>query len=257
MATDIENPNPERLIYQLNTTVQTTANDFISDKFELIHKDSTNFHWGSVELVTKAKLDAKESPYLLSVTAYDGPPNLGTTLSSKKTIKVNVLNKGSMSVWVDKNTGESVDYYSVSVLEEQEPNTLVLSVQAVLFSLDSNEPDNTSLIYEIESNLKSEDKDDLVSDSNPYFRMEPATGKIFTTETRLDYEETSTFKKQQMRDIKIKAASLDGFHRYTTHVSIEILDRNDNVPKFDFYIESKSNSSLFCIVENSTHSSVS
>jgi hypothetical protein len=85
----------------------------VSEEFELFHKNATNFHWGAVELVTKSKLDVQKSPYTLVVTAYDGPIHLSTTLSSQKEVKVYVFNKGSKSVWVDKNSGESVDYYSV------------------------------------------------------------------------------------------------------------------------------------------------
>lgn len=116
LATDMENQNPEKLIYKLNSTNSSVIG--VSGKFELVTNRQSNFHWGTVQLVTKGKLDTKESPYTLIVTAYDGPVNAGTTRSSQKKIKVHVMNKGSVSVWVDKNTGESIDYYMVNILIE-------------------------------------------------------------------------------------------------------------------------------------------
>ena len=226
-----------------------------SFEFEFMHKIAINFYSGSVELITKAKLDVKQSPYLLVVTAYDGPVHLGTTLFSKKTVRVHVLNKGSMSVWVDKSTGEAVDYYSARVDEEQSPNTAVLNVQAVWPSLTGEETDPVNIVYEIEANLVFDSNSTTPRQiKNPYYKIDNVTGLVVTTEMRLDYEEADPFKKQLMRDIKIKAASLDGFHKYSTHVSIEVIDLNDNAPMFDAFIEAKANTSLFCLVENTTNS---
>jgi hypothetical protein len=76
-----------------------------------------------VNLVTKEKLNVSESPYVISITAYDGPIGMRDTLKSRKILKVYVLNKGSLSVWVNKDNGQPVDYYSVSLNEEQELNS--------------------------------------------------------------------------------------------------------------------------------------
>lgn len=203
----------------------------------------SDFHWGAVELVTKAKLNAKESPYTLVVTAYDGPVNFGTTKSSRKEIKVHVINKGSVSVWVDKETGEAVDYYTKTVDEELPTNTSVITVHAVLSTFNQEDLDETLIIYEIEPHVVRTNSS--ITINNPYYRINETSGEIFTTGARLDYEEIDSFKKQLMRDLKIKATSTDGLHKYSTRVSLEIVDINDNSPMFNQVTG-------FCVVENST-----
>ena len=145
LATDFENPNPDRIIYEID-------NSFLSSnkKFELVYKNTTNLYWGSVNLVTKEKLDVSESPYVISITAYDGPIGMRDTLKSRKILKVYVLNKGSLSVWVNKDNGQPVDYYSVSLNEEQEPNSQVVTIQAVIPSLFKEENKLNDIIYSIE-----------------------------------------------------------------------------------------------------------
>lgn len=105
----MENTNPSELIYTL-----TDSHDKPSTKFELKKKNGTDSTYSYVELVTKGKLDIKESPYDLIVTVFDGSINMASTLSSQKFIRVHVMNKGSVNVWVNKDTGMSVDYYVVS-----------------------------------------------------------------------------------------------------------------------------------------------
>lgn len=241
LATDTENSNPEKLIYILNST--NSSVEGISSKFELIMNKKSDFHWGAVELVTKAKLDAKESPYTLVVTAYDGPVNFGTTKSSRKEIKVHVINKGSVSVWVDKETGEAVDYYTKTIDEELPTNTSVITVHAVLSTFNKEDLDETLIIYEIEPHVVRTNSS--ITINNPYYRINETSGEIFTTGARLDYEEIDSFKKQLMRDLKIKATSTDGLHKYSTRVSLEIVDINDNSPMFNQI-------NGFCVVENST-----
>jgi hypothetical protein len=91
LATDMENPNPDRLTYQLDQSVFSNG----LDKFELkTISNTTNLYWGSAGLFVKAKLDVNDSPYLITVVVYDGPPDLKDTLSSRKIVKVVVLNKG-------------------------------------------------------------------------------------------------------------------------------------------------------------------
>ena len=102
------------------------------------------------------------------------------------------------------------------------------------------------IIYEIESNVG-----EVSTIQNPYYRINSTTGEIFTTDMRLDYEEIEPFKKQLMRDIKIKAFSEDGLHLYVTHVSLEIRDMNDNAPRFDM-ISQDNLGFQFCVVENRT-----
>ncbi len=240
LATDTENLNPEQLIYILNTTNSSVLGE--SDKFELFVNKKSDFHWGAVELITKSKLDAKESPYTLVVTAYDGPINFGTTKSSQKHIKVYVINKGSFNVWVDKKTGEAVDYYTQKIDEELPADTLVITVQAVLQSINQEDLEDTEIVYEVEPYVAATNS--TITINNPFYRINATTGEIFTTATRLDYEEVDPFKKQLMRDVKVKATSTDGLHKYSTRVSFEIIDQNDNVPIISLFTG-------FCVVENS------
>jgi len=255
LATDLEDANPEKLIYILNTTNSSTPAG-VSDKFELVYsKNSANaFHWGAVELITKAKLNARESPYTLLVTAYDGPIHLGSSRSSQKLLHVNVMNKGSVSIWVDRATGEAVDYYMKTVDEELPAGTHVVTVQAVAPAFNKQDVEGVEIVYAIETNLGQENSNNTDSNNqiqNPYYRINSTTGEVFTTETRLDYEEIDPFKKQLMRDLKIRAFSEDGLHLYVTHVSVAVRDVNDNSPRFDM-IAQENLGFQFCVVENRT-----
>jgi len=240
LATDFENPNPDRLIYVIDDLPG-------NKKFELQFKASTNLYWGSVNLITKQKLDVSESPYIISVTAYDGPIGMRDTLKSRKIIKVYVLNKGSLSVWVNKDNGQPVDYYSVNIDEEQDAGSQVVRIQAIIPNLFKDSDKSNEIIYSIDTfNISN------VPIQNPYFQIDNLTGLITTTMDKLDYEEKDPVKKQLMRNIKVRATSQDGFFTYQTYVSIGLQDVNDNAPRFDYSVLSKLNESLFCVLENTT-----
>lgn len=105
LATDMENPNPDRLTYALDMPLIESVGSGIDEKFEL--KSSTNTtptYWGSAGLFVKAKLDVADSPYLIPVVVYDGPPDLSDTQMNRKTFTVVVLNKGlifSLSIYFE------------------------------------------------------------------------------------------------------------------------------------------------------------
>jgi len=54
-----------------------------------------------------------------------------------------------------------------------------------------------------------------------------------------------------MRDLKIRAFSEDGLHSYVTHLSVVVIDVNDNWPKFDMILQ-ENLGFQFCVVENSS-----
>lgn len=92
LATDMENPNPDRLIYQIDPIL---SDPNVPEKFELRSSfNTTQSYWGSAGLFVKGKLEVSESPYLITVTVFDGPPDLKDTKYSQKLFKVVVLNKG-------------------------------------------------------------------------------------------------------------------------------------------------------------------
>lgn len=96
LATDMENPNPDRIIYSIDSFLSSKT---IMEKFELkTSMNTTQSYWGAAGLFIKGKLEVSESPYLITVRAYDGPPDLKNTLSSPKLFKVVVLNKGNLSI---------------------------------------------------------------------------------------------------------------------------------------------------------------
>ena len=236
-ATDVENPNPDRIIYQL---VEDAQSSNVSELFELKQYKATKEgkHWGSVGLVSKARLSAKDSPYVLAVTAYDGPPELSDTLSSHKIITVVVLNKGSMSVWSDATSGLPLDYYACDVREDVAPGTLVTRLQARLADLNRNTQQQQQQMTG--SNMVNDD--DKIryrivdADEQPYYVIDELTGEIRTTGgesgARLDFEERDGQRVRLMRNIRVSATSADGFFTYATHVSVNVVDTNDNAPVF-------------------------
>ncbi|CAF0762269.1 unnamed protein product [Brachionus calyciflorus] len=236
LATDMENPNPDRLIYKFDNYIPKST----LDKFELRPSmNSTSSYWGSVGIFTTNKLEVSESPYILPIIAYDGPLELKDTLSSRKIVKINVLNKGSMSVWMNETSGLPVDYYSINLEEELPENTDVLTVKA---NIPVNSKDILNLDFVVYSIVS-----ESTNDTNSFYKIDSNTGVIRTTGNRIDYEMTHDLEMvKQMRNLKVKATSSDGLFSYTTHVSINILDINDNKPKFEF------SNYKFCVVENST-----
>ena len=137
-----------------------------------------------------------------------------------------------------------------TINEELPADTHVITVHAVISAFNQKEIENTVITYEIEPHVAL--KDSPATIQNPYYRINSTSGEIFTTNVKLDFEEVDTFKMQLMRDLKVKASSADGLHRYLTHVSLEIVDQNDNSPKFEH--QSGLNSGFyFCVVENTTN----
>jgi hypothetical protein len=133
-AIDMDSPNPEHLIYKVDTRLSPQ----FEDNFELVKYQKPNRkYYGSVGLLTKAKMNVSHSPYILNIIVYDGPPQFKSTLFSRKMVSVVVLNKGSMSVWCDPSNGISVDYYSADLEEEMTKDSLVLRVQARIPDSDS------------------------------------------------------------------------------------------------------------------------
>ena len=128
LATDFENPNPAQIRYKIeNLDVLSVG----SSEFELVaHQNVTKAHWGSVGLFNKNKLNVSNSPYILSIVAYDGDIDLKDTLSSRKIVTVFVLNKGSMSVWTNSETGQPTDSYSARINEEVPGGTFVVKIKA-------------------------------------------------------------------------------------------------------------------------------
>ena len=239
-ATDFENPNPDRVIYKIDEKMTDSSEKFYLSK----SKSTTSSYWSSTGLFTRAKLDVNESPYILTVVAYDGPIQLRETMSSRKIIKIFVLNKGSSSVWSNTDSGLPVDFYTASLSEEVGANTSVLAVRVNIPNehiYQANQNLNKSVLsYSIEM------KEANGENKNPFYVIDSATGWIRTSGARIDYEEKDTTKAQLMRNIRVKAASSDGFFTYFTHVSVTINDVNDNKPVFD-KAENK-----FCVVENQT-----
>lgn len=240
LATDMENPNPDRIIYKFDTFLPRS----FYDKFELRqNQNSTSSYWGSVGIFTTQPLLVSESPYILTIIAYDGPLELKDTLSSRKIVRINVLNKGSMSVWVNETTGQPVDFYSVDLEEEQPPNTPFLTVKANI--LESNHKDllnDGQIFYSIVEENNA---------INPFFTIDAKSGVLRTTDQVIDFEKMDQIELvKQMRNVRVRATTPDDLFTYTTHVSINILDINDNRPKFEH------SNYRFCVVENSTEPSV-
>jgi hypothetical protein len=213
LATDLDNLNPTQVTYQI------ANEDIYKDSFELVTMiPSTigNQYWASTQLRTKSKLDVNLSPYVLLIIAKDS-----SNSGSYKTVKVFVLNKGSMSVWINVANGKPVDYYSAEINEETNEDELVLTVKA---SIPNNYSDkNSELDIVVEYSL---------DEPNPYYTIDAKSGEIRTTMVKIDFEEKDSIKMKQMRTIRVRANSTDGFYSYLTHVSVNVVDINDNQPQF-------------------------
>ena len=166
------------------------------------------------------------------------------TMSSRKIIKIFVLNKGSSSVWSSTDSGLPVDFYTASLNEEVAANTSMISVRV-------NIPNEH--IYQAKQNVNKsvlsysiEMKEAGGENRNPFYVIDSVTGWIRTSGAKIDYEEKDTTKARLIRNIRVKAASSDGFFTYFTHVSVTINDVNDNRPVFDV------SEHRFCVVENQT-----
>ena len=128
-ATDFETTNPDRIIYKIDESLDFFNS--VNDNFELVEiQNKSKKYWGSIGLFNKKRLNVSESPYLISLVAYDGDIGLRETLSSHKIVKIHVLNKGSMSVWSDTTNGFAVDSYNAEVKEEVPENTFILKIKA-------------------------------------------------------------------------------------------------------------------------------
>ncbi|XP_058529592.1 cadherin EGF LAG seven-pass G-type receptor 1 isoform X1 [Ochotona princeps] len=155
-------------------------------------------------LITLAlPLDYKqERQYVLSVTASDG------TRSHTVQVFINVT---------DANTHRPVfqsSHYSVSVSEDQPVGTSIATISAT----DEDTGENARITYALE-------------DPVPQFRIDQHTGTVYTT-AELDYEDQAAYTLAIMaRDSGIPQKS------DTTSLEIQVLDANDNAPRFlrDFY----------------------
>jgi hypothetical protein len=164
---------------------------------------------------------------MLNVIAYDGPVELGDTLSSRKMIQIHVIYKGTVSIWNNGGTGSPVDYYMVKVEEERPADTVVLKVNANVPQIYQSGSENKhELIYSIVEDAET-------NATNPYYKIDPVTGVITTTDKRLDYEETDQWLLSLMKNIRVRAASANGFFSYSTNVIVNLIDVNDNAPVFD------------------------
>ena len=103
-------------------------------------------------------------------------------------------------------------FYNASILEEQFPPQLVLTVRAT--DLDSGR--NSQILYQLRSN----------GDADSAFTLDAESGKIFTN-TKLDREETA-FYTLLVEAIDQGAPQRTG----TATVSITVADKNDNPPRF-------------------------
>jgi hypothetical protein len=190
-------------------------------------------------------LPIRKKPYMLTVRCYDGPIDLTTTLSAEKKLFIYVINKGSVSVWVDSTTGEPIDYYRVDLIEKTQQDHLLITIQANL-PLNSNAKNNnngSSVRYYIENDIGT----------NVFYKINNTNGEIRTTSVGTDCDRKSgdvlSHDSILMRQIRVRANSSDNFYSYITYVNVNLIDINDNAPQF----ESQMNE--FSIPENAMSSS--
>ena len=128
--------------------------------------------------------------------------------------------------------------------EETPANTSLISVRVNIRNehiYQANQRVNKSVLaYSIEM------KEAHGDNQNPFYVIDSASGLIRHSGARIDYEEKDAAKAQLMRNIRVKAASSDGFFTYFTHVSVTVNDVNDNRPVFD------RDEHKLCVVENQT-----
>jgi len=102
--------------------------------------------------------------------------------------------------------------YNASILEEQFPPQLVLTVRAT----DSDSGRNSQILYQLRSN----------GDADNAFTLDAESGKIFTN-AKLDREETAFYT------LLVEAIDQGSPQRTgTATVSITVADKNDNPPRF-------------------------
>ena len=222
-ASDMESNNPDSMVYEIDADL--TAKD-VAAKFELkqVH-GSSNAVWGSMGLYTREVLKVDQSPYLVTIRAYDGPVELSDTLYSTKLCVVHVLNKGTVSVWVNSENGMPVDYYKINLREEEPEGSSVVTVRA-------NVPHFYKKI-EKEVMVYSIVPDEETKTANPYYKIDANTGLITTTNVTTDYEERNPTKQTEMKNIRVRATSSEGHFSYVTNIIVNLVDINDNAPQFD------------------------
>jgi hypothetical protein len=148
---------------------------------------------------------------------------------------------------VNATSGVPVDYYAVKLLEEEPAETFVCQVKANIpdnYQIghspnDENELVEYSLVHDV-------DQEDPSGDTlNKFYEIDRETGRIVTTGERIDYEQEDV--KRVARSLKVKAETKDKYFTYFTHVTIDIIDKNDNPPKFG-----ADSPRQLSVVENST-----
>ena len=252
LATDGDNPNPVSLIYEIlpNSFDQQLARS--ASAFELRRDEESS---GGVGLYSKEVLRVTHSPYTIDIKVSDGPSHLTDTLHSVKHIAVYVLNRGTVSVWLNSGSNLPVDYYKVQVMEELPADSDVIKVRANIPQIHLGHTNKAAnkIVYSIVEDLET-------NETNPYFKVaflqpcsrfashelrliffsfffiqiDSSSGRITTTEKRLDSEEKDVNLKSLMRNVRVKAASADNAFSYVTNVIIDLTDINDNKPVFDF-----------------------
>lgn len=154
-------------------------------------------------LSTSRPLDREsKSRYTLTVEAQDrGKPSLTSTV----TLDINVLDLNDNSPVFPSNS------YSVEISEDAPEGSLVLKVSAS----DSDEGSNSQLVYF------------LSQESRGMFTVDQHTGRI-STAAALDREKVSSYS------FKVYAmdSSAAGPHNTSAHVTVHVLDVNDNAPFF-------------------------
>lgn len=103
-------------------------------------------------------------------------------------------------------------FYNASILEEQFPPQLVLTVRAT----DKDSGRNSQILYQLRSN----------GDADSAFTLDAESGKIYTN-AKLDREETAYYS------LLVEAVDQGTPQRTgTATVSITVADKNDNPPRF-------------------------
>ncbi|KAK2166139.1 hypothetical protein LSH36_41g01019 [Paralvinella palmiformis] len=200
-----ENNYPRTILTQMNATdVDSGRNGEIDYSIE-----GTESEWFSIDkasgvVKTKVSLDREvKVSHQLCIIARDrgDPPNSAVT-----TLTVDVLDTN------DEAPKFSQDTYVFRVYENEDPDTAVGFVQAD----DADSPEFNHHTYSLQA------------DSQSPFRIGMKNGRI-KTKRRLDRERTGIYV--------LKVVAMDTSEPYfssTATVSVHILDRNDNPPRFTF-----------------------
>lgn len=148
---------------------------------------------------------------------------------------------------MNATSGVPVDYYAVKLLEEEPAETFVCQVKANIpdnyqighSQKNDNELVEYSLVHDVDQENPNGDT------LNKFYEIDSETGRIVTTGERIDYEQEDI--RRVARSLKVKAETKDKYFTYFTHVTIDIIDKNDNPPKFGADSPRQLN-----VVENST-----